>query len=115
MRCILAVLIAASSALACLGTQGTAEAAETANLSVGGKISYGGYNTTWMQANGEMAYCANPSASTPGEGTYTKHVLSAPSGRTAECIADLWFSYGSPGFDRHDGCPLCGARAHPAL
>lgn len=117
MRCILAVLIAASSALACLGTQGTAEAAETAYLSVGGKISYGGYNTTWMQANGEMAYCANPSASTPGEGTYTKHVLSAPSGRTAECIADLWFSYGSPGFDRslwpstwYDGSAMTDAR-----
>lgn len=117
VRCILAVLIAASSAFACLGTQGVAEAAETANLSVGSKISYGGYSTTWMQADGEMAYCANPSASTPGSGTYTKQALSAPSGRTAECIADLWFSYGSPGFDRslwpdtwYDGSAMTDAR-----
>lgn len=103
--------------MSCVATASPAEAAESASLSIGGKISYGGYSTTWMQADGEMAYCANPSASTPGPGTYTKHALSAPSGRTAECIADLWFSYGSPGFDRslwpstwYDGSAMTDAR-----
>ena len=41
-----------------------------------------------------MAYCANPSARTPEGGSYSKHAPSAPSGRTAETAADLWFGYG---------------------
>lgn len=52
-----------------------------------------------MYADGEMAYCGNPSAATPPAGTYTKSAINSTSGRDAETIADLWFSYGSPGFD----------------
>lgn len=78
----------------------SAHAAESAKLDVGGMIYYGGYGTSWMHADGEMAYCGNPSAATPSEGNYSKHEVSASSGRDAETVADLWFSYGSPGFDK---------------
>ena len=101
MRTILAVLLAFSGLLA-TGIQmapSKAYASDTANLSIGGKIPYAGYNTTWMYADGEMAYCGNPSALTPPAGNYTKSSISSISGRDAETIADLWFSYGSPGFD----------------
>lgn len=77
----------------------SAHAAQTAKLTVGSSIYYGGYETNWMWADGEMAYCANPSLATPPPGDYDRSPLAAPSGRTAEVIADLWFGYGSPGFD----------------
>ena len=118
VRCILAILIAASTAFGTLAAiPKTASAAETANLDVGGRIDYAGYNTHWMYADGEMAYCGNPSAATPPEGNYTKSAISAPSGRNAETIADLWFGYGSPGFDKsmwpstwYDGTAMTDAR-----
>lgn len=101
LRMILAALLAFSSLLAALSPTLTAQAhaAETAKLTVGSSIYYGGYSTNWMWADGEIAYCGNPSASTPPSGTYPKSALSAPSGRTAEAVADLWFGYGAPGFD----------------
>lgn len=100
LRVVLAVLIAATSAFGTLAvTPKGAEAAESASLTTGGKIPYGGYSTTWMHADGEIAYCGNPSAATPPAGTYSKHAISAPSGRNSETAADLWFGYGSPGFD----------------
>lgn len=117
-RCALAVMVAASTALGTLGAaDGRAYAAEKAELTTGGKIDYGGYHTTWMRADGEMAYCADPQSATPEPGTYAKGKLSAPSGRSAECEADLWFSYGSPGFDKslwpdtwYDGSDMTDSR-----
>ena len=86
-------------------------------LSVGSSIYYDAYETSWFSADGEMAYCANPSAATPGSGTYSRSSLNAPSGRTEELAADLWFSYGSPGFDKglwpstwYDGTPMNDGR-----
>ena len=86
-------------------------------MSIGGKIPYAGYTTTWMYADGEIAYCGNPSAITPPAGNYAKSAINAPSGRDAETIADLWFSYGSPGFDAslwpstwYDGTAMTDAR-----
>ena len=118
VRCLLAALIAASTLLGTFATcTQAAYGAETANLTVGSKIPYAGYTTTWMYADGEIAYCGNPSASTPPAGNYTKSTISAPSGRNAETIADLWFGYGSPGFDRsmwpstwYDGTAMTDAR-----
>ena len=118
LRCLLAALIALSSVIGCLAVPGqSAFASETASLSIGGKIPYAGYTTTWMYADGEMAYCGNPSAATPPSGTYTKSAISSISGRDAETIADLWFSYGSPGFDAslwpstwYDGTAMTDAR-----
>ena len=101
VRCVLAILIAASTAFgAVTASGGKAFGAESANLTVGGKIHYAGYTTTWMYADGEIAYCGNPSAATPPAGNYSKSSISAPSGRNAETVADLWFGYGSPGFDK---------------
>ena len=58
-----------------------------------------------------------PSAATPPAGTYAKSAVSSISGRDAETIADLWFSYGSPGFDAslwpstwYDGTAMTDAR-----
>lgn len=118
LRCLLAALIALSSVMGALTASGqSAYAAETASLSIGGKIPYAGYTTTWMYADGEMAYCGNPSAATPPAGTYTKSAINSTSGRDAETIADLWFSYGSPGFDKslwpsawYDGTAMTDAR-----
>ncbi len=94
-----------------------AYAADSAHLTVGSKISYGGYATTWMEADGTMAYCGNPSALTPPAGSYAKHMIDAPSGRNQETIADLWFSYGSEGFERslwpdtwYDGSAMTDSR-----
>lgn len=119
VRLALAVLLAVTSLLS-VGTAlpaGIAYGAESANLTTGGKIPYGGYSTTWMYADGEMAYCADPQSATPSPGTYAKSALSAPSGRTAETVADLWFAYGSPGFDKslwpstwYDGTEMTASR-----
>lgn len=94
-----------------------ADAAQAAQLEIGSRNSYGGYSTTWMWADGEVAYCANPAATTPAGGSYSKHALDAPSGRTAETAADLWFGYGSPGFEKnlwpsewYDGTAMTNAR-----
>lgn len=118
VRCMLAALIALTTALGTLGVQGkSAYAAESANLTTGGKIHYGGYHTTWMEADGEMAYCADPQSATPSPGSYAKSSINAPSGRNAEAVADLWFAYGSPGFDAnlwpdkwYDGTAMTSAR-----
>ena len=105
-------------AIGLAGAEGArADAAQLAELRIGSENNYGGYHTTWMWADGEVAYCANPFAKTPKGGSYSKHALSAPSGRTAETAADLWFGYGSPGFDAslwpsewYDGAPMTNAR-----
>ena len=72
LRAILAVLLAFSGLLATLSPAFAEEAhaAQTAKLTVGSSIYYGGYSTNWMWADGEIAYCGNPSASTPPSGTY---------------------------------------------
>ena len=102
-----------------------AHAAESGSLTVGRTISYDSYFTNWFEVDGQAAWCGNPSMATPGAGSYPKQALSAASGRTAELAADMWFSYGSPGFDASlwpgswvDGSamtprPVHGARAHP--
>ena len=76
-----------------------AHAAQGATLTVGSRIEYDTYNTTWFEVDGQPAWCGNPSKFTPDAGTYEKSPLDAYSGRTEELAADIWFSYGSPGFD----------------
>ena len=119
LRIALAVLIALSSILAIApqALAGKAYAAESVRLDVGSKISYAGYTTTWMYADGEMAYCGNPSANTPPPGSYMKSEIDSISGRDAETAADLWFGYGSPGFEPalwpstwYDGSAMTDAR-----
>ena len=95
VRCLLALLLAASSVAGALSSLGAKEAhaAETAYLSVGGNIPYAGFFTTWMWADGQMAYCAQPSKATPSEGGYEKAPLSTASGRDAEAAAELRFGW----------------------
>lgn len=98
-RILLAALLVLGMVAPAAGVPRRAWAAETGTLTVGGKIYYDAYNTNWFDVDGQMAWCGNPSMATPGSGTYAKQPLSAASGRTAELAADIWFSYGSPGFD----------------
>lgn len=120
---VLRVLMACMLALSALGTMALspaserAYASESSELEVGGSIYYAGYFTNWMSADGSMAYCGNPSAATPGSGSYEKGGVDAPSGRSDETVADLWFGYGSPGFDAsmfpdtwYDGSGMTDAR-----
>ncbi len=71
-----------------------------ASLTVGGQDhTTTPYITNWFDVDGQIAWCGNPSMATPGAGTYAKQPSPPASGRTAELAADIWFSYGSPGFD----------------
>lgn len=119
LRTFLAALLALSSVFAvlCQCSPSRAYGAESVHLTTEGKIQYAGYATTWMYADGEIAYCGNPSAATPPAGNYTKSAINAPSGRNAETAADLWFGYGSPGFEKglwpdtwYDGSAMTSAR-----
>lgn len=105
----------------CLGivlrNVGSAYASTSVYLEMGGSIYYGGYSTTWAHADGAMAYCGNPSASTPASGFYEKLPISSIGGRDTETRADLWFGYGGPGFDAsmwpsawYDGGEMTDAR-----
>ncbi len=78
----------------CAGIPGRALAAESVEVTVGDDIPYAGYSTTHMHADGEIAYCADPSAATPAAGTYSKSSVDDD-----KLIAAMWFSYGAPGFD----------------
>lgn len=116
------VLLAAALALGVLApaaalAPGKAHASEGVKLTVGSKIEYDSYHTTWFEADGQPAWCANPSKASPGAGTYERQPLSTPSGRDAEMAADMWFAYGSPGFDKslwpskwQDGTAMTPAR-----
>lgn len=57
-----------------------AHAAQGATLTVGSKIDYDSYNTTWFEVDGQPAWCGNPSKNTPEAGSYEKSPLSAISG-----------------------------------
>lgn len=119
LRTFLALVLALSSVIATIAqcNPSRAYAAESVYLETEGKIHYAGYTTTWMYADGEIAYCGNPSAATPPSGNYSKSAINAPSGRNAETEADLWFGYGSPGFEKslwpdtwYDGSAMTNAR-----
>lgn len=62
------------------------------NVSIGKNLPYAGYATTQMSADGNDAYCIEPSRSTPDAGTY-------PTSEAGDLAAAMWFSYGAPGFD----------------
>lgn len=101
IRTVIALILVITGAFVAVQAidPGKAHATESANLEVGGTIFYAGWGTNWMHVDGSMAYCGNPAATTPAAGSYEKAAVDAPSGRTSETVADLWFGYGSPGFD----------------
>ncbi len=78
----------------CVALPKAALAADTVDVSVGDKVWYAGYNTCYMQADGQAAYCAEPNAATPEPGAYSKGDAAG-----ADLTAVMWFSYGAPGFD----------------
>lgn len=100
LRALLAAILALGAMLPSLAlAPAKAHAAQGATLIVGSRIDYDSYNTTWFEVDGQPAWCGNPSKNTPEAGSYEKSPLSAISGRTEELAADIWFSWGSPGFD----------------
>ena len=92
---IIRVVMSMALALSvCVSAPMSAFAGESVSVTIGDDIPYAGYSTTHMYADGEVAYCADPQASTPAPGTYSKSGVS-----DADLIAAMWFSYGAPGFD----------------
>ena len=69
-----------------------AYASGNVNVSIGKSIPYAGYETTQMSANGNDAYCIEPSGSTADAGSYASRVA-------GDLGAAMWFSFGAPGFD----------------
>ena len=113
---LITVLLACGIAAGSSPIQAFADS-EVGHLLIGARIDYAGYNTTWMSVDGNAAYCATPMLATPRSGPYAKAPINAPSGRSVEAAADLWFGYGSPGFDKalwpstwYDGGEMTEAR-----
>lgn len=84
------------------------------NYVKGYQINYDNFFTSRFTVDGNEAYCANPSKNAPASGSYPKvsPILKQPE-RAAELRADMWFSYGAPGFDAsmwpstwYDGSPM---------
>lgn len=94
LRCAMALVLAAGALLASVAASPAYAAPSTVDVSIGGKIPYGGFATTWMSADGNIAYCAEPSSPTPTAGSYSTSPV--PSG---DVTAAIWYSLGSPGFD----------------
>ena len=94
LRCAMALILAAGALLASVAASPAYAAPGTVDVSIGGKIPYGGFATTWMSADGNIAYCAEPSSPTPAPGSYSTSPV--PSG---DVTAAIWYSFGSPGFD----------------
>ena len=94
LRCAMALILAAGALLASVAASPAYAAPSTVDVSIGGKIPYGGFATTWMSADGNIAYCAEPSSPTPAPGPYSTSPV--PSG---DVTAAIWYSFGSPGFD----------------
>ena len=94
LRCAMALILAAGALLASVAASPAYAAPSTVDVSIGGKIPYGGFATTWMSADGNIAYCAEPSSPTPAPGSYSTSPV--PS---ADVTAAIWYSFGSPGFD----------------
>ena len=61
LRCAMALILAAGALLASVAASPAYAAPSTVDVSIGGKIPYGGFATTWMSADG------NIDASKPGE------------------------------------------------
>ena len=92
VRALMSIALALS---VCVVNPGQALAAESVEVTIGDQIPYAGYSTARMYADGEIAYCADPSAETPAAGTYSKSGVS-----DEKLVAAMWFSYGAPGFDK---------------
>ena len=91
LRCALALLLLCAT----LVTGTTTAQAKTGRVEVtiGEEIPYAGYNTTYMEAGGNIAYCADPTSPTPAAGSYTTEDAGD------EVAAAIWASWGAPGFD----------------
>lgn len=89
---IVRVAMAMALALSVAIVPAKAYASGNVSVSIGKNLPYAGYETTQMSADGNDAYCIEPSRSTPDAGTY-------PTSEAGDLAAAMWFSYGAPGFD----------------
>ena len=87
LRCAMALILAAGALLASVAASPAYAAPSTVDVSIGGKIPYGGFATTWMSADGNIAYCAEPSSparpTSPWARSWTRAPESRSSTRTA--------------------------------
>ncbi|MCL2889339.1 MAG: SpaA isopeptide-forming pilin-related protein, partial [Eggerthellaceae bacterium] len=88
----------------------------TGYLTIGAEVSYAEWSTNWMDVDGEIAYCGNPSAPTPYSGTYNKQPFSIAGDVDPYdyemAYAIMYYGYGGPGFNTtmwpatwYDGSP----------
>ena len=92
LRCALALLLATTAMLS--SAIPAFAKSNDVQVTIGDSIPYAGYFTTHMAADGNIAYCADPTSATPAPGTYSKSPVTE-----ADLTAAMWYSYGAPGFD----------------
>ena len=102
---VMAAVLSVPALLSPLCT-GKAYAAGDTTLSVGAEVGYAGYSTNRMTADGNFAYCVQPSKGTPASGNYTKHddvanyMANPGDTAAAEYLRRIAYRcYGAPGFD----------------
>ena len=89
---IVRVAMAMALALSVVVVPTSAHAAGSVNVTIGKNLPYAGYATTQMSAEGNEAYCIEPSRTTPEAGAYSTSAAD-------DLAAAMWFSFGAPGFD----------------
>jgi hypothetical protein len=92
LRCALALLLLCATLVT--GTATAQAKTGRVEVTIGEEIPYAGYNTTYMEAGGNIAYCADPTSPTPNAGSYSTE------GASDDVEAAIWASWGAPGFDR---------------
>ena len=91
LRCALALLLLCSALVT--GTATAQAKTGQVEVTIGGDVPYAGYLTTHMEADGNIAYCADPTSPTPSAGSYPTE------GASDDVAAAIWASWGAPGFD----------------
>ena len=82
------------------------ETGDTVQMVRGDKLIYSAYNTYQYKVNGNEAYCVEPGKDAPNTGSFpvidAYTIDGAGNGATPirNLKAAMWFSYGSPGFDK---------------
>lgn len=91
---VLACTLALSMTFTCALIPTERAYASTAELTVGHRIEYGGYDTNAFSVNGFEAFCGDPGSRTPEAGSYETKPL-----QDRALAACLWYGFGGPGFD----------------
>lgn len=91
---LLAILILTAVFVLLYAPESFAQSKKSVQLTVGKKIYYGTYYTSYFRVDGKMAYCLEPLKDAPGSGSYEVSPLESGSVRKG-----LYYVYGGPGYD----------------